>query len=42
MVISQKSINLKITSVQEFKAFSIKMIKALKEDLSRANQDYVY
>jgi hypothetical protein len=27
--------------VQEFKAFSIKMLKALKEDLARANQDYV-
>jgi hypothetical protein len=30
MVISQKSINLKITSVSEFKAFSVKMMKALK------------
>jgi len=40
-VISSNSINLKITDVSQFKSYSIRMLKALKEDLAKIQNEFV-
>ena len=38
---SQNQVNLKITTVGQFRSYSVRMIKALKEDLVKIQKEFV-
>ena len=38
---AQSATNLKITNVTQFRSYSVRMIKALKEDLAKIQNEYV-